>query len=183
MSFTNLYYKRTTGTSKACWICFKPTTTVLATINTTDFFYTCDVHLTDRGFASSVGESSDSAIGARKLGLGPDEIAKVKEEYEEKQKRKAEKAKAEKEKEKDKDSDKDKDKGKEKTGDSGDGKEGSKSPKSPVSSPAPPATHQRFTLHRDIFTMRLGEHRKRRQASQAKELAPRLPGAPRGDVI
>lgn len=31
--------------------------------------------------------------------------------------------------------------------------------------------------------MRLTEHRKRRQASQAKDLAPRLPGAPRGNVI
>ena len=69
----------------------------------------------------------------------------------------------------------------------GEGKEGTKkkaAPSSPpapaaAASPAPPApTHQRYTLHRDIFALRLAEHRRRRQAAQAKELAPRLPGAP-----
>ncbi|KAJ3797495.1 DUF1742-domain-containing protein [Lentinula aff. detonsa] len=187
MSFTNLYYKRVTGTPKACWICYKPTTTVLATIDTVDFLYACDNHLTDRGFASQVGESSDGTSGARKLGLNPEEIAKVKEEWEDKQKRKAEKEK-EKEKEKAKEEKSDDKK------DNDERKEGSKASKSPspkskspgLSPPTPQtpsATHQRFTLHRDMFAMRLAEHRKRRQAVQAKELAPRLPGAPRGDVV
>ncbi|KAJ3906050.1 DUF1742-domain-containing protein [Lentinula edodes] len=184
MSFTNLYYKRTTGTPKACWVCFKPTTTVLATINTVDFLYTCDSHLTDRGFASlsSVGENSD---GARKLDIRPEEIAKVKEEWEEKQKKKK-KADKEKEEEKQKSAREESDKDDEKQKDEGTSK--SPSPKlsgslSPLATPSPSATHQRFILHRDIFAMRLAEHRKRRQTTQAKELAPRLPGAPRGDVI
>lgn len=154
---------------------------MLATINTVDFIYTCDAHLTDRGFASLV-ESTDTA---RKPDIGADEIAKVKEEWEEKQKRKAEKEKADKEKEKEKEKDKEK---KDDKKDNEKEKEGSKSPKipgslSPPTPQTPAATHQRYTLHRDMFSMRLTEHRKRRQASQAKELAPRLPGAPRGDVI
>jgi len=178
MSFTNLYYKRAVGTAKACYICNKPTTTVLATINTVDFIYTCDSHLTDPGFATQVGESTDGVTGggAKKLGLSAEEIAKVKEEWEERQKKKQkEKEQTEKEKDKDKEA-KDKDEKK-------DDKSKSSTPKastSPTPSPQPSTpTHQRYTLHRDIFAMRLAEHRKRRQTTQAKELAPRLPGAPR----
>ncbi|KAI9066379.1 DUF1742-domain-containing protein [Trametes sanguinea] len=181
MSFTNLYYKRAVGTPKACYVCHKPTTTVLATINTVDFLYTCDTHLSDPGFASQVGTSSDGvgAGGAKKMGLSPEEIAKVKAEWEERQKKKAEKAK-EKEKEKEKDKD-----GKDSsTAEDKDKKEADKKVPgtlSPTSaSPTPPATpsHQRYTLHRDIFALRLAEHRRRRQVVQAKELALRLPGAP-----
>ncbi|TFK74493.1 DUF1742-domain-containing protein [Pluteus cervinus] len=181
MSFTNLYYKRTAGSSKACYVCYKPTTTVLATINTVDFLYTCDGHLKDSNFASQVGESGDGAEGTRKMGLSPEELAKVKAEWEEKQKKKAEKEK-EKEKEKADEKEKDKDKDKEKEKEK---KESSKSPppastSSGTSTPAP--THERYTLHRDFFAMRLGEHRRRRQAAQAKEIAPRLPSAPTGNI-
>ncbi|RPD66695.1 DUF1742-domain-containing protein [Lentinus tigrinus ALCF2SS1-7] len=177
-NFTNLYYKRAVGTARPCYICNKPTTTVLATINTVDFLYTCDTHLSDPGFASQVGSTNDGvgAGGAKKMGLSPEEIAKVKAEWEERQKKKTEKAK---------EKEKDKDKGKE--GDGKDAKDdekkaslpGSFSPPSATASPAPAKpTHQRYTLHRDIFALRLAEHRRRRQAAQAKELAPRLPGAP-----
>ncbi|KAF4574699.1 VPS4-associated protein 1 [Pleurotus pulmonarius] len=182
MSFTNLYYQRTTATPKACYVCYKPTTTCLATINTTDFLYTCPTHLSDPGFASAVGESGDGAAGARKIGLSAEEIAKVKEEWEERQRLKKEKAK-EKEKEKEKKEEGDKDK----TEASDDGKE--KKSAVAVQLPSPgsstpsvsSAAHPRYTLHRDFFAMRLAEHRKRRQAAQAKELAPRLPGAPKGN--
>ncbi|KDQ64901.1 hypothetical protein JAAARDRAFT_118413 [Jaapia argillacea MUCL 33604] len=187
MSFTNLYYKRVRGTPKACWVCYKPTTTVLATINTTDFIYSCDGHLKDPGFASPIGESSDGvgAGGAKKMGLSAEEIAKVKEDWEERQKKKKEK---EKEKAKAKEGD---DKGDSKDKEAKDEKQDTTTPKSPGSFPSTPSTptpsstptHQQFTLHRDIFAMRLAEHRKRRQASQAKELAPRLPGAPRDRVL
>ncbi|KAI1789025.1 VPS4-associated protein 1 [Ganoderma leucocontextum] len=177
-AFTNLYYKRVVGTAKACYICNKPTTTVLATINTLDFLYTCDTHLSDPGFASQVGSTNDGvgAGGAKKMGLSPEEIAKVKAEYEERQKKRVEKAK---EKGKDKEAEKDGKEDQEK--DAKDVKKsstpGTKS--APSSSASPPTpTHQRYTLHRDIFALRLAEHRRRKQAAQAKELAPRLPGAP-----
>ncbi|KAG7445864.1 DUF1742-domain-containing protein [Guyanagaster necrorhizus] len=179
MSFTNLYYKRTTGTPKACYVCYKPTTACLATINAVDFLYTCQTHLTDRGFVSAVQEEP------AKPALSEDEIAKVKEEWEEKQKRKAERER-EKEKEKKK-VDKEKDKEKDEDDDKGKKDKKSMSPKSSPSpaspsTPKPSVAHQRFTLHRDIFTMRQTEHRRRRQAAQAKDLAPRLPGAPRGEL-
>lgn len=47
------------------------------------------------------------------------------------------------------------------------------------SAPATP-THKRYSLHRDFYAMRQAEHRRRRKAKQTQELAPRLPGAPRG---
>ena len=68
---------------------------MLATINTVDFLYTCDTHLSDPGFASQVGTTNDGvgAGGAKKMGLSSEEIAKVKAEWEDRQKKKAEKAK------------------------------------------------------------------------------------------
>ena len=147
----------------------------------------CDGHLTDPGFASKLGETGDGveANGAAKMGLGPEEIAKVKAEWEERQARKKEKEKAkELEKEKEKEGDKEKSK-EDKEGKSKERKD-SATP-SRTSTPAgPPATpqpaHQRYSLHRDIFAMRLAEHRKRRQTAQARELAPRLPRAPNAPI-
>ncbi|KAF8916878.1 VPS4-associated protein 1 [Mucidula mucida] len=138
MSFTNVYYKRTAATPKACYVCYKPTPIVLATINTVDFLYTCESHLKDRDFASQIQDEQSAS---------PEEIARVKAEWEEKQKRKKEK---EQEKAKDKEGD-DKDKK-----DEGD-KEKSKSP-APASPPAPStptATHQRYALHRDFYASKL----------------------------
>ncbi|RDB23252.1 hypothetical protein Hypma_009661 [Hypsizygus marmoreus] len=184
MSFTNVYYKRTAGTPKACYVCYKPTTTVLSTIDTVDFLYTCPGHLTDHGFATSLG-GVDGAGGGRKMGLTDEEIAKVKEEWEEKQRKKMEKEKVEKEKkEKEKDKDKDKKDG-DRANDKDSKREESKSPKIPgsLSAPIPPTpAHERYALHRDFFAMRQSEHRKRKQAAQAKALAPRLPGAPSGSL-
>ncbi|KAG2158971.1 DUF1742-domain-containing protein [Suillus bovinus] len=171
MSFPNLYYKRITATAKACYICYKPTTAVLATIDTSDFLYTCTVHLSDHGFATRVLDlESDN-----KIGISAEEIAKLREEWEEKQKRKKEKA------DKDKDKDKDKTAGEgEKKEDDGKSEKSSKVPGSlPTSgSLSPKPTHEKYILHRDIFALRVSEHRRRRQTSQAKDLAPRLPGAP-----
>ncbi|KAG2051350.1 DUF1742-domain-containing protein [Suillus hirtellus] len=167
MSFPNLYYKRTTATAKACYICYKPTTAVLATIDTSDFLYTCTIHLSDHGFATRVLELESE----NKIGISVEEIAKLREEWEEKQRRKQEKEKV--------DKDKPADEGEKKEDD---GKSG-KSSKAPVSLPksgslSPRPTHEKYILHRDIFALRVSEHRRRRQTSQAKDLAPRLPGAP-----
>jgi len=145
---------------------------VLATIKTVDFLYVCDGHLEDPGFATKVGDTNDSG-GAAKPGLSTEEIAKVKQEWEERQKKK----KQEKEKAKGDEKETDekaatKDKEVEKPSSSG-----ALTPSATPSSPTP--THERYTLHRDMFALRLAEHRRRRQAAQAKELAPRLPGAPR----
>lgn len=111
-----------------------------------------------------------------------EEITKVKQEWEEQQKRKNEREVAKK-KEKDDKEKADKEKEEEK------GKDSDKKPSKALgslsaasSTPPSPPTHQRFSLHRDIFALRLSEHRKRRQAAQTKLLAPRLPGAPSGGL-
>lgn len=166
MSFPNLYYKRTTATAKACYICYKPTTVVLATIDTSDFLYTCTVHLSDHGFATRVLEPESE----NKIGISVEEIARLREEWEEKQRHKKEKEKV----------DKDKTADGEKKEDDGKSEKSSKVPGSlPTSgSLTPRPTHEKYILHRDIFALRVSEHRRRRQTSQAKDLAPRLPGAP-----
>ena len=113
--------------------------------------------------------------------LSAEEIAQVKADWEERQKRKAEKTK---EKETEKGKGDEKDGGKPKDESSKD-----KTVKTPpkTTSPAPPSasqqsSHEKYTLHRDVFALRTGEHRRRKQTAQAKELAPRLPATPRSTV-
>ncbi|KAI0301844.1 VPS4-associated protein 1 [Multifurca ochricompacta] len=165
MSFQNVYYKRVTATPRACYVCSKPTTTCLASTNTVDFVYTCDAHLFDTGFATEIVDPKE---------VSNEGIARVK----------ADPAKETSESSRNG------------TGTEG-GKEGSKengpnSPSSPapVALPSPPAvgsgavtpTHKRYSLHRDFYAMRQAEYRRRRQAKQMQELAPRLPGAPHGSL-
>jgi len=88
---------------------------VLATINTVDFLYTCPGHLADHGFATNLGAGT---------GVTEEEIAKVKEEWEEKQRKKSEKEKEEA------------------------SKSGGKVPGS-LSTSTP--SHERYGLHRDYF--------------------------------
>ncbi|KAJ7937341.1 hypothetical protein B0H13DRAFT_2246570 [Mycena leptocephala] len=175
MSFTNVYYKRSARLGvdrrdpQALLVCYKPTTTVLATINTS-------ISCTPARTTSSIQALQPG--GHWKVVAEWEDRQKRKKEKEKADKEKADKEKADKDKEKDKDS-KDKDKAKDTKDKDEDSPKipGSLSPKS-TSTP----THERFTLHRDMFTMRQGEHRKRRQTAQAKDLAPRLPGAPRGTL-
>ncbi|KAF8450332.1 VPS4-associated protein 1 [Boletus edulis BED1] len=184
MVFPNLYYKRTAATAKACYICYKPTVTVLATIDTADFFYTCPTHLTDHGFAT---RAPDPEPEPKKPSVSPEEIAKVKEEWERKQRQK---------KDKEGQADGDGKNGAEGAPKDAEGKEAdvgtkadSKQEKKPVvaqgsstEEPTARPTHERYILHRDIFSLRTADHRRRRQAAQTKNLAPRLPGAPRGSL-
>ena len=178
--------RQTAATTKACYICYKPTVNVLATIDTADFFYTCPVHLTDRGFATRV---PDPEPEPKKPSISPEEIARVKQEWEEKQRQKKDTPQK-----KEGDGDEKKDGGEGQRKDT-EGKEAgaadSQQEKKPANavtplasaSPSEPTTprptHERYVLHRDIFALRTADHRRRRQAAQAKDLAPRLPGAPR----
>ena len=118
---------------------------MLATINTTDFLYTCPAHLTDRGFATPVGEAGDGVQGTRKLGLTPEEIAKVKEEWNEVQRKKAEKDKA---KEKSEGKGEEKKAGKDTEGQPADAPQ-DKDKASDSAAAAP--SHERYALHRDYF--------------------------------
>ncbi|KAH7389547.1 VPS4-associated protein 1 [Phaeosphaeria sp. MPI-PUGE-AT-0046c] len=95
--------------SKACWICYKPTTSVLITPNNKvregDFFYICTGHLVDKGFCQPNADEAAAFEAKKKKDELDVEIEKVKKEYEEKQRLKREKRKG-KEKDKDKASEK-----------------------------------------------------------------------------
>ncbi|KAK7732947.1 hypothetical protein SLS57_000891 [Botryosphaeria dothidea] len=100
--------------AKACWICFKPSSSVLITPDnkpyaesSKDFFYICPGHLKDRGFCEPDADEAAAVAEKKKKEDMDREIQKIKEEYEEKQRRKKEKRK---QKEKDKGKDKEKDK-------------------------------------------------------------------------
>ena len=69
---------------------------MLATTSSVDFFYTCEVHLSDPGFASPVAPAETEVGISRKPNVSDEEIKKIKEEWEEKQRRKNEKIKEDK---------------------------------------------------------------------------------------
>jgi len=113
--------------------------------------------------------------------VSKEEIARVKAEWEAREARKKDKAKT-------------------KETDAGGGEGGEKGEKGVSKSPSPPIpggpssssvagpgaatpTHKRYSLHRDFYAMRQGEHRRKRQTKQMQELVPRLPGAPHGPPV
>ncbi|CUA70230.1 hypothetical protein RSOLAG22IIIB_00581 [Rhizoctonia solani] len=128
-----------------------------------DFIYTCDTHLSDPGFATLQAPAASPTPSA-----SAEEIAKIKAEWEAKQKKKQEQAEKEKEGEKE-----------------GEKKDGEKdkivSPKavspSPVASGTATPKHDKYVLHRQFYTMRLTEHRRRRQQKEVDTLAPKLSGS------
>ncbi|KAI1086994.1 DUF1742-domain-containing protein [Rostrohypoxylon terebratum] len=91
MSFPNIWnHRKVADTSaKACEVCFKPSTSVLVTPESKDFFYVCPSHLKDRGFCSPIIDQE--AIAAKKKKEMEDELERVKKEYEERQRKKKEK--------------------------------------------------------------------------------------------
>ncbi|KAG9124762.1 hypothetical protein FRC07_010304 [Ceratobasidium sp. 392] len=162
--FANLYYKRTVATPRACYVCYKPTSTVLSTAPVVDWIYTCDTHLSDPGFATRQASAASPTPSA-----SPEEIAKIKEEWEAKQKRKKEQA--------------EKEGGEKKEGEEKDGGEKLKATTPKPASPAPVASgsttpkHDKYVLHRQFYTMRLTDHRRQRQKKEVDALAPKLTGA------
>ena len=132
------------------------------------------MHLEDRGFATKITDDGPAASPS----VSAEEIARVREEYEARQKRKAE------EKEKKAAEDKEKEKDKEKEASKKDTKASSKPTTPAPATPPTPATpkHEKYALHRDMFLMRQSEHRRRRNAAQAKDVAPRIPAAPRSTL-
>lgn len=93
MATKNFYHRRLVAeaSSKACWICFKSTSTVLITVEQDDWFHICPGHLKDRKFAIPKDEE-DLAEKKRKEELEK-EIELVKKEFEEKARKKADKRK------------------------------------------------------------------------------------------
>ncbi|KAI1205063.1 DUF1742-domain-containing protein [Annulohypoxylon truncatum] len=174
MSFPNIWnHRKVADTSaKACEVCFKPTTSVLITPESKDFFYVCPSHLKDRGFCSPIIDQE--AVAAKKKREMEEELERVKKEYEEKQRKKKEK-----ETNPPKDSDKTKD-GEEKETKKDDKKDGKKDDPKPDSkmdkaedktSPNPEEEPRVFSLQRTFYQQRLD---KKRQVEMAKRNRERL---------
>ncbi|KAK4683779.1 hypothetical protein P7C73_g6447, partial [Tremellales sp. Uapishka_1] len=160
----NIYYERKTGSARPCYICRRPTQTVLSTLKTEDFVYTCDGHLTDPGFATLI----PIPVPAQSPGPSSEDIRKVVSDYEARKT----KATADGNKNKDEKSDKEKE------------KPAKPAPipvpvASPVPALAPTPSHRKFALHRSIFDMRKAEIRRREQGVKAKEVSKGLPQVPR----
>lgn len=101
MATKNLYHRRLTAesASKACWICYKPTCTVLITEAQDDWFNVCPGHLQDTKFA--IAKDAEDLEKRRREEAIEKEIAAVKKEYEEKLKLKDKKKKKDSKKEDD----------------------------------------------------------------------------------
>ncbi|WWC61468.1 uncharacterized protein I303_104052 [Kwoniella dejecticola CBS 10117] len=178
----NVYYERKTGTARPCYICHRPTTTVLATLKTEDFLYTCEGHLLDA--ASPISPPTPAASP----GPSAEDIKKVIAEHQAREARKAEKGNND-SKDKDKEGAEDKDKVKNKDKD----KDQVKSPASntpsiptatspspsPSQPPLPAPTHKKYALHRHIFEMRKNELKRKEMGNKAKEVSRGLPQVPR----
>ncbi|MCJ1412546.1 hypothetical protein MMC19_006641 [Ptychographa xylographoides] len=89
MSLSNVWHLRTVAeaSSKPCYICYKPSTSVLITPDNKDYFYTCRGHLTDKGFCSPIVNEAEVAAKKKKEEMER-EIELVKKEYAEKMKKK-----------------------------------------------------------------------------------------------
>ncbi|KAL6245235.1 hypothetical protein RBB50_008010 [Rhinocladiella similis] len=181
LPFPNVYHLRTVAeaSSKACFVCYKPTVKVLITPDNKDFFYICPSHLSDRGFASPVVDAEVEAAKKKKE-LMEKEIEKVKQEYEEKQKKKRAKKKSKDDKDKKKDTDDDDDKAE---------KERDEKIKAlrAAEGPGPKAEDlpRVYALQKNFFQMRIDRQRNMEIAkrNQQRIRDPNFfPAAPRGDI-
>ncbi|KJF61607.1 hypothetical protein, variant [Coccidioides immitis RS] len=170
--------------ARSCYICYKPSSSVLITPDNKDFFYICPIHLKDKGFCSPIIEEEEVAAKKKKEEMAR-EIEKVKKEYEEKMKRKKEK---EKEKEKEKG---EKDEGNKKKEDE-DEKKAEKEKDEKIN--AIQAAHtggvtgedgpRIFTLHKNFYQMRIDKLRSMELAKRNRERmkdASFFPSAPKND--
>lgn len=98
MATPNIYHLRRVAptSAKPCYVCYKPTSSCLITPDNRDFFYVCDGHLKDPGFASPIVSDEEKEANKKKDEMAK-AIEKVKKEYEEKQKNKKKKKKEKKE--------------------------------------------------------------------------------------
>jgi len=188
MASKNLYHRRLVAetSAKPCWVCYKPSATVLITPEQDDWFHVCPGHLADRKFAVP-RDSEDLAEKKRKEELDQ-EIERVQKEFEEKMRKKLARRK---QKEYEKDGDKDK-KTEEGEGDDKDEKEKQEKLKrleeekqKTEPSRAKVEGPRVFELQKNFYQMRL---QKKRDAELARRNRERLrnptafPNVPSGDL-
>ena len=174
MATKNLYHRRLVAESsaKACWICYKPSTTVLITPDQDDWFHVCPGHLKDAKFAIAK-DKKDLAEKKRQEELDR-EIEAVKKEFEEKMRRKLarrkqkEYEKEEKKEEKKKEANEDEKDEKEKEEKLKELEKKKEPEKAVVEGP------RIFELHKNFFQMRM---QKKRDGEMAKKNRERLRNA------
>lgn len=176
MASKNLYYRRLVAESgaKSCWICYKPSSTVLITPENDDWFHICPGHLTDRSFA--IAKDADEIAQKKRDAEIEAEIQAVKKEYEEKIRKKLEKRKT-KDGDKDKDKAKESDKAAEETAEKEQRDKLEKLEEEKKKAAKPTVEGSRvFELSKQFYQMRL---QKKRDADLAKRTKERLrtPGA------
>lgn len=96
MASQKLYHRRQVAESdaKACWICYKPSPTVLITPDNEDWFHICASHLKDRKFATPQDGPTPEELAKKKREEELEkEIEAVKKEYADKQAEKLKKRK------------------------------------------------------------------------------------------
>ncbi|OAG38398.1 hypothetical protein AYO21_07381 [Fonsecaea monophora] len=181
LPFPNVYHLRTVAeaSSKACYVCYKPSVKVLITPDNKDFFYVCVSHLSDRGFASPIVDAEAEAAKKKKEWMDK-EIEKIKQEYEEKQRNKKAKKKA-------KDDDKDK-----KKDDDDDGKAEKERDDKIKAIQAGSSPNEKsedvprvYALHKNFYQMRIDRLRNLEVAkrNQQRMKDPSFfPAAPKGDI-
>ncbi|KAF5859068.1 hypothetical protein ETB97_003449 [Aspergillus alliaceus] len=184
LSFQNIYHLRRVAdtAAKSCYVCYKPSSSVLITPDNKDFFYVCPIHLKDRHFCTPIVDTEEQEKKKKEEALAQ-EIEKVKKEYEEKQKRKKGKAK-----EKNSDEESKKQEGLSNT----DKKEGPSDEKErddkieSLKKPAPSASTSDdgpriFALHKNFYQMRIDRLRnleaakRNRQRLQDPSFFPSVP--------
>ncbi|KAF1983024.1 DUF1742-domain-containing protein [Aulographum hederae CBS 113979] len=187
MALPNVWHHRRVGdsASKACWICYKPSTSVLITPDNKDFFYICVGHLKDRSFCTPDAAEASAAEERKKKEELDKEIELVKKGYEEKVKKRKERRK-EKEKEKGKESKDEKKQDEEE--DKKDEKEKEEKIKE-LEKKEPQAEAgdgpRIFALHRNFYQMRLDRIRNAEIAKRNRERmkSPNLfPSVPSNDL-
>ncbi|EYE97913.1 AAA-ATPase Vps4-associated 1 family protein [Aspergillus ruber CBS 135680] len=187
MSLQNTWHHRKVAdtAAKACFICYKPSNSVLITPDNKDFFYICPAHLKDRNFCSAVVDTAGAQAKGKEEALAR-EIEKVKREYEEKQQRKKEKRKEKKDGEEKKDADKDKEKDKDAKSDEKERDDKieslKKQEKRQGNTPTDDSDSPRvFSLHKNFYQMRIDRLRnievakRNRQRLQDPSLFPSVP--------
>ncbi|KAL2223387.1 VPS4-associated protein 1 [Thermoascus aurantiacus ATCC 26904] len=194
MSLPNVWHlRRVADTSaKACFVCYKPSTSVLITPDNRDFFYICPIHLKDRGFCSPIVDSEKEAAKKKEEALAR-EIERVKQEYEEKQRKKKEKEEKEKEKEKGEGSKGKEDKDTTKAGGKGDDAQHTEkekndkidSIKKAAAESKPDDSPRIFALHKTFYQMRIDRIRNMEIAKRNRERLKDpsfFPKVPTGDL-
>ncbi|OJJ53157.1 hypothetical protein ASPSYDRAFT_547613 [Aspergillus sydowii CBS 593.65] len=176
--------------ARACLICHKPSSSVLITPNSKDYFYVCPVHLKDRHFCSPKINAEEEE--ARKKAQAIErEIEKVKKEYEEKQKKKKEKDKKDKNKDDSKDasendSNKKADSNKEeKERDDKIDAIKKQSTSTSTSTSASDDSPRIFELHKNFYQMRIDRMRNMEAAKRNRQRLQDpsfFPSAPSGDL-